>query len=210
LKVTAGYAHCAIWQRALPRVGLRSLIWRDKETSHQTLPEWINPELALKLDLKHRASELEGDSAPTDHLRPEACKKLTNGCWANHFELYDAATFSLPVETRNPFFDVRLVEFLLSLPTLPWCIGKQIIRQAMAGFLPREVLMRKKAPLATDPVVKLLKQPQSAWIDHFQPLPELVQYVNPSLIPPVTKGSRAAEHVWLHLRPLTLDHWLRI
>src|SRR5215471_12180366 len=81
LKVTAGYAHCAIWQRALPRVGLRSLIWRDKETSHQTLPEWINPELALKLDLKHRASELEGDSAPTDHLRPEACKKLTNGCW---------------------------------------------------------------------------------------------------------------------------------
>ena len=209
--LAAGYAHCGMWQRTLPRVGLRSLMWRDKKTEDQTdLPEWINPELIVRFDLKHRAGELDGSLAEhPDHHRPEAYKKLANGCWANHLELCDPTAHSQPVETRNPFFDVRLVEFLLNLPTLPWCVGKQILRQAMAGFLPQEVLLRKKSPLVADPVVELLKRPQSGWIDHFEPVPELAQYVNPSLIPPITKASHRVENVWLHLRPLTLDHWLR-
>jgi len=113
------------------------------------------------------------------------------------------------VETRHPFFDIRLVTFLLSLPTVPWCIGKQIIREAMAGILPPEIIRRRKTPLAGNPVAELLWQPQSAWIDSFQPIPELLYYVDRTRVPRLTGRQHSCSEAWVHLRPLTLNHWLR-
>jgi asparagine synthase (glutamine-hydrolysing) len=173
-------------------------------------PEWINPELALKLDLSQRWRELQRQLIPINYHRPEAHRNLGRCGWANYFGLYDPANTMRPVEARHPFFDIRLVDFLLSLPTLPWCIGKQIIREAMIGFLPREALRRRKAALAGDPVVELLKQPQSSWIDSFQPTRELLHYVRRSRIPPMAGKLTSSADAWRNLRPLSLDHWLRM
>lgn len=209
--LAAGYVHCALWQRSVPKVGLRTLIRaRIKSSEKSSVPEWINPELALKLDLSHRCSELEHELIPFRPHRFEAYKILTRTWWANHFELYDPGNSPRPVEARHPFFDLRLIDFLLSLPTLPWCIGKQIIREAMVGFLPPVVLRRRKTALAGDPVVELLKQSQSSWLDSFQPTPELLQYVTPSRISPIAGKPNPPMEAWVSLRPLTLDHWLRM
>jgi len=209
--LAAGYVYCALCQRSVPQVGLRSLIRaRMKTVEKSSAPAWINPELALKLDLSHRASELEHEPIPIKHHRPKAYKSLTHIWWANYFELCDPGNSPRPVEARHPFFDIRLVNFLLSLPILPWCIGKQIIREAMVGFLPPEVLRRRKTPLAGDPVVELLKQPQSGWIDSFQRTPELLHYVTSSRIPPMTEKPNSSAEAWVNLRPLNLDHWLRM
>jgi asparagine synthase (glutamine-hydrolysing) len=174
------------------------------------MPEWVNPELALKLDLSQRWRELQRELIPIDCHRPEAHKNLGDCGWANNFELYDPGNTSRPVEARHPFFDIRLVDFLLSLPTLPWCIGKHIIREAMIGLLPQEVLRRRKTALAGDPLVELLKQPQSGWIDTFQPSPELLHYVNWSRIPRLAGKLNSSAEAWNNLRPLSLDHWLRL
>jgi asparagine synthase (glutamine-hydrolysing) len=211
--LAAGYVRCALWQRSVPRVGLRSLFRSGIRAEENTsVPEWINPQLASKLDLPRRASQLEEEEnvLPSNHPRPKAYKILAKAEWANTFELYDPGNSPRPVEARHPFFDVRLLEFLLSLPTLPWCVGKQMIREGMAGFLPKEVLRRRKAPLAGDPVVELLKQPQSGWVDSFQPTSELLHYVNPSRIPSIVGRQNFSSNSWLHLRPLILDHWLRM
>jgi asparagine synthase (glutamine-hydrolysing) len=208
--VTAGYLRCALWQRCLPKVGLRTFIrGRIKGVKEFTVPGWINGELALKLDLSHRRVEVEREVVPITHHRRKAYKSLNHVWWANYFELYDAGNLARPVESRHPLFDVRLVNFLLSLPTLPWCIGKQIIREAMAGLLPPEVLKRPKTALAGDPVKELLKQPQSAWVDTFQPTPELLRYVTPSRIPPIAGKPHLSADPWANLRASTLNHWLR-
>jgi len=174
------------------------------------MPEWINPALALKLGLSQRWRELQREPTPIQHHRPEAYESLTRCWWANNFEFYDPGNSPRPVEARHPFFDIRLVDFLLSLPPLPWCIGKQIIREAMKGFLPPEVLRRRKTALAGDPVVELLKQPQSGWIDSFQSTPELLHYVSRSRIPPMAGKVNSSTDAWSNLRPLSLDHWLRM
>lgn len=205
-----GYARCAWWQQSIPRVGLRTLLRKSRRPGKSsTLPEWIDPGLALKLDLAHRERELEAGRIPTAHRRPEAYQSLTEIWWTNYFELYDPGNSQHLVETRHPFFDLRLVKFLLSLPTLPWCVGKQIIREAMAGVLPPEIVRRRKTPLAGNPLAELLKQPQAGWIDSFEPLPELLHYVDRSRLPRITGSTNVSGEPWVHLRPLTLNHWLR-
>ncbi len=209
-ELAAGYLRCAWWQRSVPKVGLRTwLRGRGSRAETSKLPEWINPELASKLDLAHREMEMEAGEIPMDVLRPKAYKSLTEVRWTNYFELYDPGNSRHAVETRHPFFDIRLINFLLSLPTLPWCIGKQIIREAMAGVLPPEIIRRRKTPLAGNPITELLKQRQAAWIDSFEPMPELSRYVDRSRVPRVTGSKNVVPDTWVHLRPLTLNRWLR-
>jgi len=208
--VASGYMRCALWQRCVPKVGLRTLLRGRIKGEESCVPGWINPELALKLDLSHRWREVEREAVPITHPRPKAYKSLTSGWWANTFELYDPGNSPRPVESRHPFFDIRVVNFLLRLPTLPWCVGKQIIREAMIGFLPPEVLRRPKTALAGDPVIELLKQPQSGWVDSFQPAPALLHYVAPSRIAPIAGKRNFSAAASMNLRPLTLNHWLRM
>jgi hypothetical protein len=40
------------------------------------------------------------------------------------FETYDPGATQRPVDLRYPLFDVRFIEFALSLPTSPWCVNK--------------------------------------------------------------------------------------
>src|SRR6202008_2887737 len=96
--------------------------------------------------------------------------------WATLFEGYDAGVTGVPVEVRHPFFDLRLVAFLLALPALPWCSDKELLREAARGVLPDEVRLRRKSPLLADPLIALLQQPESAWVDSFESVPELGRY----------------------------------
>ena len=79
----------------------------------------------------------------------------------------------IPLEVCHPFFDLRLVDFLLALPVLPWCSDKELLREAARGILPDTVRLRRKSPLLADPLIALLQQPASAWVDSFEGVPEL-------------------------------------
>jgi len=61
-----------------------------------------------------------------------------------HWEDRDSMAHS--VESRVPFLDYRLVEFLLALPPsykISEGVTKRILRSAMASLLPREIMERK-------------------------------------------------------------------
>lgn len=207
----SGYARCAWWQRTIPKAGFRSFLqYRKPPEKKATLPGWFNPDLAAELDLLSRIAEVEQRMPATQHSRLMAYRSLSGAWWDSFLQQYEAGNVPLPVEARHPFFDIRVVTFLLSLPSLPWCIGKQITREAMKGFLPPAVLRRRKSPLAGDPVSELLKRHEYRWIDSFQPTAELFRYVIPSRIPPLAGRQNSYEQAWLDLRPLQLNHWLRI
>jgi asparagine synthase (glutamine-hydrolysing) len=112
------------------------------------------------------------------------------------------------MEVCHPFFDLQLVDFLLALPALPWCSDKELLREAARGILPDAVRLRRKSPLLADPLVALLQQPESAWVDSFEGVPELGRFVERRLIPKVF-GEKDVWTAWIHLRPLSLNYWLR-
>jgi hypothetical protein len=63
------------------------------------------------------------------------------------------------MDVRHPFFDVRLITFLLAIPPVPWCRNKSIHREAMRDILPDSVQSRSKTALAGDRVLARLSHP---------------------------------------------------
>jgi asparagine synthase (glutamine-hydrolysing) len=105
--------------------------------------------------------------------------------------------------------DVRMIRFLLALPTLPWCIQKRLLRDAGSKWLPEPVRTRPKSPLAQDPAEVLSARLEYQWIDHFEPVPKLLDYVQIDRVPLTTENASFFQSVWLNLRPYSLNHWLK-
>ena len=171
-------------------------------------PEWLNPDLEERLRLRERWEEFTNAPVPNGPARRTAYEAMIDPSWPNLFEAYDPGVTRISVEVRYPFFDLRLVNFLLALPALPWCSDKELLREAGRGVLPDEVRLRRKSPLLADPLIALLQQKESAWVDSFVPVPELGPYVVRKRIPRVF-GEKDTWAAWIHLRPLSLNFWLR-
>jgi asparagine synthase (glutamine-hydrolysing) len=198
-------------ERRLSRLYLRTrwrILFASKEASSGFFPPWLNPDFAKSLGLHHRWEALTEASTTADAFRPEAYEVTFSPLWPDLFNALDAGVTRVPVEVRHPFFDLRLVNYLLALPRLPWCCDKHLLREAARGVLPDAVRLRRKAPLPAEPLLKLLEGPESGWVNKFRPVPELERFVVSSRIPKVSvnKGPWTA---WVHLRPLALNYWLR-
>ncbi|HET6145790.1 MAG TPA: asparagine synthase-related protein [Candidatus Acidoferrales bacterium] len=185
------------------RLGI--LAWKVQKPD--LLPTWLNPEFEAHWNLRERSQQTTTNAAAIGSDRPEAYAELT-GRWASLFEAYDPGITTFPVEVRHPFFDLRLMRFLISLPALPWCADKTLIREAMRGILPDSVRLRPKVPLAGDAVIEILKRPDSQWVDRFEPEARLHKYVDRNKIPAVV-GERNSLQQWVNLRPLSLNLWLQ-
>jgi asparagine synthase (glutamine-hydrolysing) len=184
--------------------------WRRWFTSKNLAlhyPEWLNPDFEKNLGLRDRWIGLNCPPVSHDGVRPVAVEATLSSSWPTLFEGYDAGVTRVPVEVRHPFFDLRVVQFLLALQALPWCADKELLRQLNRGVLPEAVRLRRKSPLSADPVVALLQRPESAWVDSFVPVPDLGCYVHRNRIPKVFKETDAWK-AWINLRPLSLNFWL--
>jgi asparagine synthase (glutamine-hydrolysing) len=172
-------------------------------------PEWLNPDLENSLSLRNR-QEKQGDwPSPNASVRPEACEAVFQLSWANYFECMDPGVTQFPVEIRNPFFDLRLLNYLLALPRLPWCCDKELLREDMRGAIPDAVRLRRKTSMPADPLIGLLQRPESKWVDSFQPITELGKYISREKIPRVYREAIPWK-AWVNLRPLSLNFWLRL
>jgi asparagine synthase (glutamine-hydrolysing) len=168
----------------------------------------LNPDLEKRLGLRERWETLTRTSRPNTAARAVAYEGMIDPIWPAVFEGSDPGVTRIPLEVCYPFFDLRLVDFLLALPSLPWCSDKELLREAARGILPDAVRLRRKSPLLADPLVALLQQPESAWVDSFEGVHELGRYVERRHIPKVF-GEKDVWAAWIHLRPLSLNFWLR-
>jgi asparagine synthase (glutamine-hydrolysing) len=172
-------------------------------------PEWLNPELEKRLNLRDRWEQAGTAYRQTNNsVRPEAYRALAGPGWVAAFASADPGATHHQVECRHPFFDSRLVKFLLALPALPWCADKEILREAMRGVLPDEVRLRRKSPLHTDPIHAALQRPETKWVDAFEATPGLEKYVVRSRMPKLL-GVQDALNSWVNLRPISLSFWLQ-
>lgn len=182
--------------------------WFARKSQEPLYPGWLNKDLEKRLGLRDRWETFMGASSPNGTARHTAYEAMVDPLWPNMFEGYDPGVTRIPLEVRHPFFDLRLVSFLLALPALPWCSDKELLREAARGILPDSVRLRRKSPLLVDPLIALLQQKESAWVDSFEGVPGLGPYVERRRVPKVF-GDKNIWGAWIHLRPLSLNFWLR-
>ncbi len=116
------------------------------------VPPWIEPSLVARLDLERRIAGVTPPGGvgaglgPRHPWRPEAVAGFSNPIWPAVFADYEFEESLGPLVLRHPFLDLRVLEFMLSVPTVPWAREKMLLREAMRGRLPDEVLARPKTP----------------------------------------------------------------
>jgi asparagine synthase (glutamine-hydrolysing) len=199
----ADVARSLVVHRRRPPLGLRALARRSIR-SVPPYPEWMNADLTARLKLRERWELVHGIERQGIHpVRPEAHSRLCHAPWSWYFETSDPGVTGLPLEIRYPYLDLRLVNYALSIPPIPWCADKHILRVAMKGLLPDAVRLRRKTPLASDPLHASLEQARG-W-PRCAAAPELASYVNTS-VAPITNACNGTD-AWLNLRPVCLSHW---
>lgn len=104
----------------------------------------IVPRLAETLGLSARIHDRYHSPATSHPFHPAAYESMHLAGWRQLFEFFDPGFSGIPAECRHPYLDVRLANFLLSVPTIPWADGKYLLRSAGRGLLPDPVLSRRK------------------------------------------------------------------
>jgi asparagine synthase (glutamine-hydrolysing) len=169
------------------------------------IPRWIEPGFAKRAGLAERLKDVSVLFLPqTPHeTRPAGHASLFLPEWANLFEMTSPAVTGYPVEVRYPFLDLRIVNYLLAIPTFPWAYKKTILRRAMAGRLPTTALTRKKTPLQGYPALEKLKSGSNRLPLRSDFLDRTCDFVSPSGLP---------DYATMRLedfRPYCLDMWLK-
>ncbi len=121
----------------------RRTAWELREAARAAAQSMVNPELAARIDMPLRR-RTNAKHVSVD----EACDQQTQARRMLHpfiivaRERYDRVAGAIGIEPRDPFLDVRVLEFCLTLPPEQlhgkgW--AKFIMRRAMAGRLPDSV-----------------------------------------------------------------------
>jgi asparagine synthase (glutamine-hydrolysing) len=131
----------------LPNPLLRS--WRVlRGTNQPARPAHlvIRPEFAREVGLPERTQVPDlGLSDGLSLTRENHWRNLVSGLWPRSLELHNGISAAFPVEDCHPFFDRRLVEFCLALPSeqkLDQGYGRVVMRRALADVVPEKVRWR--------------------------------------------------------------------
>ncbi|MFM2134879.1 MAG: Asparagine synthetase [Bacteroidota bacterium] len=124
----------------------------------------------------------------------------------------DRNSMAFSIESRVPFLDHRLVEFVFGLPDeakLHNGVTKRLLRKSLEGILPEAIVQRKdKKGFVTPGEVKWLRGPLSWLLEtRLEPLEFLNRQKGIALIDEFKKGeNRNANLVW---RLVLLDYWCK-
>ncbi|MDB5488445.1 MAG: hypothetical protein JWQ58_2160 [Reyranella sp.] len=167
-----------------------------------TLPSWLQHDFAdrLKLPERQEALGLGGDRSHPWH--PAAFASFTSPIWQAYFDDHAFEESLGGFEWRYPYLDFRVLEFMLSVPPVPWGWKKRLVREAMRGRLPAEVLARKKTPLTCYPEVATMR---SLGLPALPERHMVGRYVDPNLLP---ERSASDPDLASALGVHALDYWL--
>lgn len=189
--------------------GLRGK-WRHWRSPHAPaeLPDWIRLEFARSEQLQDRLSKLEQDGSSPHPFHPRGYRSLNGSYWASVMEQEDASAIGAPLERRAPYLSRQLVEFLLRVPPVPWCMEKELLRRAMHGVLPEAVRTRPKTPLPQDPALCQVERFRWRPKTIAEPHPEVLNYVDWCKWE-ATRQRVQGSYLLDAVRPLSLSYWLK-
>jgi asparagine synthase (glutamine-hydrolysing) len=199
----------ALSRRRCPPLGLRTTARRmlGSTSSGSGYPQWLNDGFATRMELPARFEQVTAEAPAVHPTHARAHAMLSSSLWPAMFEGLNPGTTRIPLEFRHPIFDVRLIEYVLAIPLIPWSVDKELLRSVSMGVQPDEVRLRRKSPLGGDPIMAHLHNGRPAVTDALTEQGRLPDYVN------LEKVRRAldetsAERWWTDLRPVSLNVWL--
>ena len=201
-----------LWVRPFPWRGIRARALRlaGKDPDRPGFPQWLALEFSRRTNLEARWKEHTGipKSWMKHPIHPRGHASLSLPEWTNMFEQENAGATDLPVETRYPFLDLRIVNYLLALPPFPWFFQKMLLREAMAGRLPERVRTRPKTPLQGDPLLEQLRRAGAERLKSLRWSTDLDRYIDRSaLVQP--HGKMNPQQASVSSRPYSLNIWLQ-
>lgn len=128
--------------------------FKFKELNHQSGSTMmiVNDKFAEKMKIFQRLSELYQETIKINTAHEKHYYDLMAGFIQFEMELVDKLSATFSIELRHPFFDKRLIEYCLAIPTEQkfsngW--DRIIMRKAMYQIIPKEVQWcKKKADLS--------------------------------------------------------------
>jgi asparagine synthase (glutamine-hydrolysing) len=197
--------------RQFPSRGIRRRIQRifGRDSNLPGFPSWLDPQLSRRLRLEERWNDLTAGERATKHpIVPKAHASLSGPRWTRLFELADPGLTHATLEVRYPFFDLRVVNYLLAIPPFPWTFQKRLLREAASGHLPESVRLRPKTPLDGDPLIEILQCPDAAWVDHARWSEQIGRYIRPGALPRLN-GQKDSVCAGVAVRAHCLNFWLQ-
>lgn len=168
------------------------------------LPRWLNPDFANRLHLVERIQSLGNGGDSSHPWHPEAMASFTSPIWQSHFADFDFLETLGPVVWRHPYLDVRVLEYLLSVPPVPWGWKKQLVREAMRGRLPPELLAREKTPIPRD-IMDVMRSVR--FMPEFMAKGPLAAFVD---VRQISEQAIREVMAWPAMSVFVLDHWLAL
>jgi asparagine synthase (glutamine-hydrolysing) len=157
---------------ALP-AGTRHTVWMGSYTAEQQRL-LLSPEVLAACPDEQVFDEVRVFDQPNGHDVVERMMALDATHYLSECVLFkvDRASMAASLETRAPFLDHTLVEFLAKLPIdlkLRGFTGKYVLKRAMRGRLPQQVINRPKKGFGM-PVAKWVKGELRGFVrDAFSP-----------------------------------------
>ena len=164
-------------------------------------PLWLTEGLTKQLRASARQRAESVDNRHPWH--PRAIASFRSSIWQHFLERLDPSISGIPLAWRHPYLDLRVLTFLLSVPPIPWGRRKRLIREAMQGLLPKEVISRYKAPLNGDPLAMLLRKNGLPQLELKGPV---LQYIDPTRLPKTFSDEQMLQRL---VRVYVLASWLR-
>jgi asparagine synthase (glutamine-hydrolysing) len=200
------------WIRPFPWRGIRARLLKlfGKEPGVPVCPEWLAADFVARMKLQERWKEWgEHPNLPFQHpILPKAHASFSLPQWTHMFEQENAGATHFPVETRYPFLDLRIVNYLLALPPFPWFFQKMLLREAMAGRIPETVRMRPKTPMQCDILSEQFRRSGAKRLKQMHWSKDLNRYIDASALAG-PHGKMNAEQMSNSLRPYCLNIWLQ-
>jgi len=205
-RLIQGMAWYVLHERGLPPIGFRARLAR--RSNRDTVPRFP---ARLEARFVERARLLDrfttgNRSVASPFASREPSRRILGYSWSFFLDAYDPGWTRCALEVVHPLMDLRLVQFALSLPAVPWCVEKYIVRRCLRGF-PAKVRLRPKTPLPADIVVakvrKGLRNPNTYW----RPCAEMAEFVGAKELPAPSPDDDFAS-IYFNMRAMILNTWL--
>lgn len=211
--------HCLVTHQQRPQWGTGIQAQWRRQPQHDNLwqqyPTWLNPDFAARVNSRERWQQYHQVPATVHPRRDRAYHHLLHPLWRFNFETSDPGFHGFPLEFPFPLLDLRLLNYLLAVPPLPWFVDKTLMRATLRDRLrqrrtpfPRQILDRPKTALAGHPLLIHLQRDQSPWAC-LEDCNAIAAYIDPQmLLQTLPAHPTHINQIWPALRLLTLARWL--